>query len=113
MGPVEALVRSFSIMIKNDPATTVYDEEDTFYATLGDAVRKGNISKTDAAALTSALRKAEEAGTKLTDKSKNSIRLDKDVPSPEENIETPVVEKDEEKTREPRAKGGRSLDDDQ
>ena len=114
MGPVEAVVRTFSIMFRNDPATNVYDNEDDFIASLGDAVRKGSMSKKDAAALTSALRKADDDGKSFNKKVDSSIRLDKDAPSPEEEkLETPVVEKgDEEEERQQRARGGRSLDDD-
>jgi len=114
MGPVEAVVKTFSIMFRNDPATMVFDNEDDFIASLGDAVRKGSMSKKDAAALTSALRKADDDGKSFNKKVDSSIRLDKDAPSPEEErLETPVVEKgDEEEERQHKARGGRSLDDD-
>ena len=114
MGPVEAVGRAFSVLFSYDPATNVYDNEDDFIASLGDAVRKGSMSKKDAAALTSALRKADDDGKSFNKKVDSSIRLDKDAPSPEEEkLETPVVEKgDEEEERQHRARGGRSLEDD-
>ena len=114
MGPVEAVVRTFSVLFRYDPATNVYYDEDDFVASLGDAVRRGAMSKKDAATLTSALRKADDDGKSFNKKVDSSIRLDKDAPSPEEEkLETPVVEKgDEEEERQQRARGGRSLDDD-
>ena len=87
MGPVEAVGRAFSVLFRYDPATNVYDEEDGFIASLGDAVRKGTMSKKDAATLTSALRKADDDGKSFNKKVDSSIRLDKDAPSPEEEAQ--------------------------